>query len=168
MTTCYRTADLIGLSRLYASNIDASAFTAATAARGTELQALQRERAALEAATRRRFDVEQHVSLARQTAYERRLQELQAKPAEEEAAAARLPPTQPPAGKATLEEARQRFASFVSEAAPTWEQKRRAAQAETIAKLREELQAVQEQRANAQSEFAADLQQRVRPRTCCG
>ena len=80
-STYYRTDDLVGqvgLSRVYAASSDAANLSDAASARVTELEALRRERQALEARNRRHGEIGQHVSAARQLGYARRMQELQA------------------------------------------------------------------------------------------
>ena len=81
------------------------------------------------------------MSAARQLGYARRLQELQADA--QEAAQENVPAPPPSGGKSGLEQARQRYASFVTTRAPEWEQQRREAEAGTIARLRGELLDVQ-------------------------
>ena len=173
-STYYRTDDLVGqvgLSRVYAASSDAANLSDAASARVTELEALRRERQALEARNRRHGEIGQHVSAARQLGYARRMQELQADAeapqggGAQEAAQENVPPPPPPpppsGGKSSLEQARQRYAAFVTTRAPEWDQRQREAEAETIARLRAELLDVQAQRAASQADFAAGLQQRA-------
>ena len=140
-STYYRTDDLVGLSRVYAASSDAANLSGAASERASALEALRRERQALEARNRRHGEIEQHVIAARQLGYARRLQELQADA--QEAAQENVPAPPPSGGKSGLEQARQRYASFVTTRAPEWEQQRREAEAGTIARLRGELLAVQ-------------------------
>ena len=79
-----------------------------------ELEALRRERQALEARNRRHGEIGQHVSAARQLGYARRMQELQAdaEAPHGERAQENVPPPAAPSGgkggKSSLEQARQR------------------------------------------------------------
>ena len=157
----YRSDDLVGLSRVYAASSDAANLSDAAAERASTLEALRRERQAMEARNRRHGEIEKHVSAARQLGYARRLQELQVDaqaPGEQENVP---PPPPPPGGKTSLEQARQQYASFVARRAPEWEGRRREAEKELIAQLRAELLDMQAQRAAAQADFAAGLQQRA-------
>ena len=149
-STYYRTDDLVGLSRVYAASSDAANHSDAASARASALEGLRRERQALEARNRRHGEIEQHVSAARQLGYARRMQELQADAETQQGERAQesgqenVPPPPPPSGgKPGLEQARQRYASFVTTRAPEWEQRRREVEAETIARLRGELRDVQ-------------------------
>ena len=149
-STYYRTDDLVGLSRVYAASSDAANHSDAASARASALQGLRRERQALEARNRRHGEIEQHVGAARQLGYARRMQELQADAETQQGERAQesgqenVPPPPPPSGgKPGLEQARQRYASFVTTRAPEWEQRRREVEAETIARLRGELRDVQ-------------------------
>jgi hypothetical protein len=149
-STYYRTDDLVGLSRVYAASSDAANHSDAASARASALEGLRRERQALEARNRRHGEIEQHVSAARQLGYARRMQELQADAETQhgeraqESGQENVPPPPPPSGgKPGLEQARQRYASFVTTRAPEWEQRRREVEAETIARLRGELRDVQ-------------------------
>ena len=149
-STYYRTDDLVGLSRVYAASSDAANHSDAASARASALEGLRRERQALEARNRRYGEIEQHVSAARQLGYARRMQELQADAETQQGERAQesgqenVPPPPPPSGgKPGLEQARQRYASFVTTRAPEWEQRRREVEAETIARLRGELRDVQ-------------------------
>ena len=116
-STYYRTDDLVGqvgLSRVYAASSDAANLSDAASARVTELEALRRERQALEARNRRHGEIGQHVSAARQLGYARRMQELQAdaEAPHGERAQENVPPPAAPSGgkggKSSLEQARQR------------------------------------------------------------
>ena len=132
----YRSDDLVGLSRVYAASSDAANLSDAAAERASTLEALRRERQAMEARNRRHGEIEKHVSAARQLGYARRLQELQVDaqaPGEQENVP---PPPPPPGGKTSLEQARQQYASFVARRAPEWEGRRREAEKELIAQLR--------------------------------
>lgn len=169
--------DLVPLGRLFSSNVDDANFVGKMSDINTRLDALRRERQALEASSRRKQEMEVHLGRLKRLGIERRLAELSAAPAPlsaaarqgwgngeqhasatvVDAAAAASMAARAEEAAAALAEARRRFAEAAQAAQPRLREARQEAHAAALARVREELGEVEARRGAAQQEFAEEL-----------
>ena len=167
--------DLVPLGRLFSSNIDDADFVGKMTNMNTKLDAVRREREALESASRRRHEMDVHLGRLKRLGIERRLSEIAKPPAKagtsssgnddasaSAAAAASSAAAAAAAARAAeaaeaLERARRSFADAAQAAAPGLRDARQHAHAAALAKVRDELSDVEVRRGRAQQEFAEEL-----------
>jgi hypothetical protein len=181
MPALLRTEDLTSLGKLFASNIDEANFVARDSPRNHKLDALRREREALESSSRRRHEVEVHMSRLRRLTLERRLAELQDQMASRNAAlaaSASLPtrpesdtgesalpkstevlmPSEASPAAAMLEDARKKYNGYVQAAHPAWQGARQAERERQMAEVRRQVEEVEARREAAKLGFASEVQ----------
>ena len=163
--------DLIPLASVFNANIDHARFTGSHVEKQAKLEAVRQERESLEAAQRRRREIEIHYSRLQRIHLEKRLSKLsEPRPDVAVAARARLATDvandaaahvqgqRSDGAAAALDEARKNFSVALDRAEPKLRERREWAQKDALKAVQKQLAAVESKRAATQEAFAAELQ----------